>query len=169
VLISQEYAKLNSELHRTDPAFGISGQKWAKEVHMLSRRYSTTDVLDYGCGKQTLRDALNFSIRGYDPCVPGVDSPPEPADIVVCTDVLEHIEPQFIDSVLDDIARLAKVAVFLTVATRPARKMLPDGRNAHLIQQTYIWWLEKIARRLMLTHFENHGGGFLAVCEKFKN
>ena len=30
------------------------------------------------------------------------------------------------------------------LATGPAEKMLPDGRNAHLIQQPKQWWLDKV-------------------------
>jgi FkbM family methyltransferase len=97
--------------------------------------------LDYGCGKQTLAAALpDLRVIGYDPAVPGLDAPPQPADLVVCTDVLEHVEPELIDNVLDDLCRVAKKAAFVTVATRPAVKTLADGRNAHLTVQPLAWW-----------------------------
>jgi hypothetical protein len=34
---------------------------------------------------------------------------------------------------------------YLIAATRPAKAVLPDGRNAHLIVQSEDWWLQKIA------------------------
>ena len=45
---------------------------------------------------------LTFEIKEYDPAIPGKDSLPEPADIVVCSDVLEHIEPNYLLNVLVD-------------------------------------------------------------------
>jgi 2-polyprenyl-3-methyl-5-hydroxy-6-metoxy-1,4-benzoquinol methylase len=69
-----------------------------------------------------------------------MDAAPEPHDIVACTDVLEHIEPDCLDDVLKDIRRCTKKVAFLLIATRPAIKVLADGRNAHLIQQPYTWW-----------------------------
>jgi hypothetical protein len=68
--------------------------------------------------------------------------------MVVCTDVLEHIEPEHLDAVLRHVCSLAKKAVFLQIATRPAKKCLPDGRNAHLTVQSAEWWLAKIPARI---------------------
>ena len=62
----------------------------------------------------------------------------------MCTDVLEHIEPDCVDMVIEDIFRLTKRAAFLVIANRPALRALPDGRNAHLIQEGPEWWLPKL-------------------------
>jgi hypothetical protein len=70
--------------------------------------------------------------------------------MVTCIDVLEHIEPDCLDNVLDDLERLAEVLVFLTIHTGPAAKVLSDGRNAHLTQQPIEWWLPKIWNRFDL-------------------
>lgn len=104
----------------------------------------TRDVLDYGCGKRTLESALGFGINNYDPALEGLDASPAPADIVCCTDVLEHIEPDCLTAVLADLRRVTKRAIFLTIATRPAKKFLADGRNAHLIQKPARWWIERL-------------------------
>ena len=105
-------------------------------------------VLDYGCGKGGLGLALSHLLMtGYDPAVAGHEGTPEPADLVICTDVLEHIEPECLEEVLDDLRRCALKGVFLTIATRPAKKFLADGRNAHLIQEPMTWWLPKIWSR----------------------
>lgn len=101
----------------------------------------STDILDYGCGKSTLQQQLPFKIQQYDPAVPKYSTLPDPADIVVCTDVLEHIEPDNLGNVLLHIHSLAKKAAFLVIATRPAKKILEDGRNAHLIVKDMVWWL----------------------------
>jgi hypothetical protein len=61
--------------------------------------------LDHGSGKETLANALpQFTVRGYDPAIPDLDTHPEPHDLFICTDVLEHVEPEFVDMVIDDKA-----------------------------------------------------------------
>jgi 2-polyprenyl-3-methyl-5-hydroxy-6-metoxy-1,4-benzoquinol methylase len=131
----------------------------------LCDEYGTKDVLDYGCGKRTLETALGFEIANYDPCIPGLDSPPKAHDIVVCTDVLEHIEPECLDAVLSDIRRCTKRVAFLLIATRPAKKFLADGRNAHLIQKDEKWWSERLAQAgFEITKMANGKGEFGVIC-----
>lgn len=143
MLISESYRKLNARLHEDRPDYGTSGQRYAEPVRSLIKRYGP-DVLDYGCGKRTLEQSLGLSIRNYDPAIPEYAATPEPAAIVVCTDVLEHIEPDNLNDVLADIRRCTLQVAFLTIATRPAKKTLADGRNAHLIQHGSEWWLPKL-------------------------
>lgn len=161
-LISETYRELNRKLHELS-YYGVSGRLYADRVKDLSRRLQTTDILDYGCGKRTLEATLGFPIKNYDPCIAGLDSQPQPADIVACIDVLEHIEPDHLDNVLDDLKRVTKQVAFLYVATRPAKKFLPDGRNAHLIQESVWWWLPKLARRFSICTVEPGQGAFLAI------
>lgn len=144
MLISEPYRQLNQRMHEEDPCYGSSGQKMARRVAMACRDLNTADILDYGCGKRGLEQALGFPIKNYDPCIPGLDKPPVPADVVVCGDVLEHIEPDCLDEVLKDIYRVTRQIAILLIANRPALKALPDGRNAHLIQEGPQWWLAKL-------------------------
>ena len=67
--------------------------------------------------------------------------------MVACIDVLEHIEPQFLEVVLDHLSSLAEGVIFLSIDTGPAQKVLSDGRNAHLILQPMCWWMPKIFER----------------------
>lgn len=164
-LISEEYAALNQNLHTQRPTYGASGKRWT--IKVLEMGY--TDVLDYGCGKSTLAKSLPFPIKEYDPAVPGKMDPPEPADFVVCTDVLEHIEPEYLDSVLDDLKRLTLKKALLVVATRPANKTLEDGRNAHLIIQPLAWWLGKIGDRFDIEDVKEDAsqpGEFMLIVRK---
>jgi 2-polyprenyl-3-methyl-5-hydroxy-6-metoxy-1,4-benzoquinol methylase len=163
MLISDEYRELNKELHETNEAYGTSGHNHAEAVVGLANAMQTVDILDYGCGKGTLNSAIGIRLKEYDPAVPGKDDPPEPADLVVCTDVLEHIEPDCLDDVLDDIESLARRGVFLCVATREAKKVLADGRNAHLIVEGKDWWLPKLMDRWDIINFSDAGGEFIFV------
>jgi len=71
-----------------------------------------------------------------------LDAAPEPHDIVACTDVLEHLEPYCVDDVIDDLRRVTRKALFLTIATRVSKRTLADGRNAHLIVEGAPFWLQ---------------------------
>jgi hypothetical protein len=162
MLISPDYKKLNEALH-TAGDYGITGSKWAADVLALSTRIGTKDILDYGCGQRSLEKALGFPIRNYDPCIAGFDAPPEPAKIVICTDVLEHIEPEYVDAVLDDLKRVTVNIGFFVIANRPARKILPDGRNAHLIQEGPRWWLPRLCQRFEIVQLNSLQGEFVVV------
>ncbi len=144
MLISADYLDQNRQLHESEPLYGVSSWKEVANVETLCRMYKTTDVLDYGCGKGRLADGLKIDIQSYDPAVPEFTKRPWPADLVICTDVLEHIEPDCLFSVLDDIRNLTRVAGYWVIATRKASKLLPDGRNTHLIIQPYEWWQRAI-------------------------
>ncbi len=163
--ITPEYVVQNRLLHATG-TFGMSGGRWVQPVLALCEELRTRDILDYGCGQRTLEGHLGFPIANYDPCIPGLDAPPEPAEIVVCTDVLEHVEPECLDEVLDDLKRVTRNAGLFLVATRPAERVLADGRNAHLIQQPKSWWLPHIERRFRVSQVRDLPGEFAVLVRR---
>lgn len=116
-------------------------------------------LLDYGCGhnlslQKTLKPQRPFEYQCYDPGVPEYAELPKSAELVVCIDVLEHIEPENLEAVLDHLEQLTEKVLFATVHTGPAGKLLPDGRNAHLIQKPYEWWLPLFMERFTLQHYQ---------------
>lgn len=157
--ISDEYLALQKEMHKGKgkQAYGVMGHIYADGIVQLAMvTRSQNSILDYGCGKQKLKNALpQFQVDGYDPCIAGLDAEPEPHDLVVCTDVLEHIEPDYLDSVLNHLVYLTRKAIFLAISTREARKSLPDGRNAHLIVEDYKWWMDKLWDRFTIGTMQN--------------
>ena len=86
-----------------------------------------------------------ISVQGYDPCVKEYERSPKPADILISTDVLEHIEPDKIEQVLDHIGNLTSICCYLVIDLLPAVKSLPDGRNAHIMLESSGWWLDKLS------------------------
>lgn len=153
-LITDEYRSLNKELHSTNEFYGMSGKKHTQAIINMAAGIGSQDVLDYGCGKSTLAKNLPFAIKQYDPAVTKYSELPEPADIVVCTDVLEHIEPECLDDVLTNLAALTKKGCYLTASTRLAQKKLSDGRNAHLIVENGNWWLAKLMQYFSIRSFQ---------------
>lgn len=146
LLISPEYAELNQRLHRENLAYGVGGAKHAALVLKIAEAVGTRSILDYGCGKGYLGKELPFGILEYDPAVPGKQESPRPADFVVCTDVLEHVEPELIHHVLQDIARCLLRVGYFVIHTGPAGKTLADGRNTHLLQRDRHWWSNMLGR-----------------------
>jgi 2-polyprenyl-3-methyl-5-hydroxy-6-metoxy-1,4-benzoquinol methylase/uncharacterized Rossmann fold enzyme len=143
-LISAELRNLNAKLHQDNLFYGVGGGRHTKVVLQICQNLKTNSVLDYGCGKGYLGKALDFPIWEYDPAILLKSESPRPADIVVCTDVLEHIEPDKLMFVLGDISRCMKKVGYFVIHTGPAKKFYSNGRNTHLIQQDKTWWHKQI-------------------------
>lgn len=157
--MSEDYRLQNAALHRDKPSYGAGGRRLAKEIIALANRKGCKSILDYGCGKATLSMAMpGWDVRNYDPAIPEYNSSPIPADLVVCLDVLEHVEPDCLDAVLDHVRGLMKSLGLFVIATRPARKRLPDGRNAHLIVESADWWRSKIEKVFKVLRSEEDCG-----------
>jgi hypothetical protein len=153
-LCSPKYRDLIAAMHKQEK-WGGKGSRYLGAVNDLidmvqaavQKPREKVTVLDYGCGRGSLAEALKpHRCQQYDPAIKGQHVLPKPTDIVVCTDVLEHIEPKLLDNVLDHIERLAREAALLVISCRPANAVLPDGNNAHLIIESPDWWLERILK-----------------------
>lgn len=169
--ISEEYRRMQQQLHE-NPNYGVASVQYAPIVAKIIQQTGITELLDYGAGKgrlgQTLRTILPAMppIQHYDPSIPEWAAPPRPSQFVCCIDVLEHIEPDYLDNVLDHLQSLVVTRGFFTVHTGPAIKTLPDGRNAHLIQQPPAWWLPRIMNRFELAVFQKMPQGFWVLVER---
>ena len=110
-------------------------------------------ILDYGAGKGGFGEEVRrlypdrFDVTDYEPSVKGKDVlQPFVYVAVVCTHVLEHIEPHLLDGTLDEIRNRAYAVIYIEVPHGPAGKNLADGRNAHLIQEPPEWWLDRLTK-----------------------
>jgi hypothetical protein len=163
MLISDEYLAEQKALHAKG-GYGTASLQFGEVVTQICDKLGIKTLLDYGCGSmqnlsKVLHPANDVEYLGYDPAVPEF-SYKEPADLVTCIDVLEHIEPDLLDNVLDDLMMLTDGYAFITVHTGPAVKTLSDGRNAHLIQKPARWWLPKLMNRFDLVTFQSTKSGF---------
>lgn len=167
--ISPAYLAQQKELHR-NPDYGVASLQYAPLVAEIAARIPARSISDYGAGKCNLAKRLGELGRGgfeylpYDPAFPEY-GPPRPADLVCCIDVLEHVEPDYLDTVLDELRAITRRVGFFTVHSGPAVKHLPDGRNAHLIQQPASWWLPHLCRRFEIVQLQRTPGGFWVLVE----
>ena len=67
-------------------------------------------------------------------------------NLVMCVDVMEHVETEKVPAVLAHITGLADYGVYLVIALRPASHTLPDGSNAHRTVMVVEWWQEAIMK-----------------------
>lgn len=153
-LISDAYQAQQQQLHEDSDAYGEASVSYAPIVSVYCNKLGITSLLDFGCGKGRLFECLKvnhkMTLQAYDPAIPRFSASPIPSQMVTCIDVLEHVEPDRLDDVLDELQRLTLEVGIFSVCTAAAFKSLPDGRNAHLIQQPMEWWLPKIWERFDL-------------------
>ena len=151
-VISPEYAALNKQLHEAHEEYGAAADRDAPGVVKFARKYGAKSLLDFGCGKGVLKPALSrlapeLEVYEFDPAVPGKDTlPAMPVDVIAAMDVMEHIEPEYLDAVLQSMVGLAPKIVIMKICLVPAQKTLPDVRNAHILLKPSSWWAEYLAR-----------------------
>lgn len=144
MLITPAYVEEQRVLHQ-DPGYGAGSHRYAHLLLGIMKQEKCETILDYGAGKGSLayvmRGLTGIKVAEYDPAVPGKEARPEPADLVSCIDVMEHIEPDCLDEVFKDLAQLTKKKLFVDVATKfDKHRWLSDGRNSHQIVNEGAWW-----------------------------
>jgi hypothetical protein len=168
--ISEEYKNILEWEHRTTPGlWGHSANQIFETILTYARSVNLTEILDYGAGHGGFGIAVrekysseSYTIYEYEPSRPDHIQPPEPRDFVICIDVLEHIEPEFLENVLNELQRVTRQYGYFTISCRKANKMIKDGQNAHLIVQPPDWWKSKIENRFKIveesydTHDKNY-------------
>lgn len=148
---SEYYKQQLLQKHAEKPSWGSTGAKRIGQalITYLRMRTDIRTVLDYGCGNaklgQFMRD--NFKDRritwhNYDPGMPQYATYPPPCHLVLSTDVLEHVEPDYLDATLKELSDLSEIAQFHWIASTPASQTLPDGRNVHLIVEGLDFWMD---------------------------
>lgn len=141
-------------LHREGRFRGLSVVKFADEIESLCKQYGVETVLDYGSGQgaqymppHSLDKKWGVNVTMYDPAVEGLDYlPNEKFDMVLCSDVLEHVPEDELHILFNKVFARAIKLVFFTVCTRPAKKTFPDGTNVHVTIRPMEWWREQIEK-----------------------
>lgn len=146
-MLSEEYKSQLSTLHKK--AFG-SNKELHPEVKKLLDSNKIQSLLDFGCGKGLISNAIKeqyptIDLYSYDPITSPIELPNK-VDMIFSSDVIEHIEPEYLDETLDMLFSTATKVQYHLIACNPAKKTLPDGRNAHLIIEKPSWWRDKLAK-----------------------
>ena len=156
---SENYLNLLKLEHKKGK-WGITGGNYVYIIDSIAHTHSFSSILDYGCGHGSLAKAFEehkpnlYRIFEYDPGIEGKTDLPSPCELVVCIDVLEHIEEEYVDNVLEDLQRCVLKIGFFTVSLRPAVRRLSDGSNAHVTVKPADWWFEKLNKRFIVLNAE---------------
>lgn len=154
-LLTPEYKQQLQLKHATSP-WGGGGWTWIPDVARLivKHKLRSPSVLEYGSGRRTFARTMEWAmphvrVYEYDPGVPELDRLPDSDlqfDLVLCTDVMEHVEEQFVVPTLNRLFHYTRHAAIFNIACNPAKSLLPDGRNAHITVKPSAWWRERIER-----------------------
>jgi len=161
-MITEEYRKQLHDLQK-QKKFSSALVKYP-DVKKFIEVYHPRSLLDYGCARGDLINQLSIDfsnihpLDGFDPAVPQFEIIKEKSyDCIISNDVIEHIEPEFLDQTLRQMQELFERYAWFIIACYPAKKKLPDGRNAHLTIESPEWWLEKIKNNFdnsKIVHYE---------------
>lgn len=133
-------------------------------------------VLDLGCGNGYLISALEkagHSVVGVDGSknvlkyradivVADLTQPlrfTEQFDLVICTEVAEHIEERFADTLVDTVCNAARSTVFFSAAKAGF------GGHLHVNEQERPYWYDKFAAR----GFEVDHGTSARICGELRS
>lgn len=164
----EDIAKHYSTQHATNKLFskGTALLKHIPEIVQLARENHCNTILDYGCGKamfwksELWKPLFNQSIKKvtlYDPFIPEYSEDPANGprhDMVVCTDVMEHVPVEDTDEFISRLFRCARRLVFLNISTVPARKTFEDGTNLHINLKTEKEWLNIIHKHRFKAEYD---------------
>lgn len=157
-MLSDSYKALLKENHAQagTKKWGRSGGRnfGARIAEFLTSRPQIKSVMDFGAGQTTLEGKVRELIperyeqliwTNYDPGIEGIDIAPTGIfDLVLSSDVLEHVEPDQLPQVLKWLYERTKYYQYHLIACDPCKSTLPDGRNAHLIVETPEWWFNRL-------------------------
>lgn len=144
--LTTQYQEQLKQLHEKNKKWGVRVEIPEKVIWCIEN-FSIKSILDFGCGKGAVISAIkekypHLETYGYDPAFN--DKLPDKVDMIMSTDVLEHIEPEELDNTISDLRSRTNILQYHLIACHKARKELPDGRNAHLIIETPDWWQNKL-------------------------
>jgi hypothetical protein len=133
-----------------------------ESIRALVQSTGAKTMLDFGSGRgdayrspHKLHHYLGLpraAVTLYDPAfaTDGVFStstlPTGQFDLVVCSDVLEHVPEAEVDEFVARLFSYAKLGVWASVCCRPAKKFFADGTNLHCTVKPYDWWNDAFAR-----------------------
>lgn len=140
----------------SDNFHGCSILQHADSISKMVRVLRVKTYLDFGCGRGDAYrsphklwhhlglDRKNVTL--FDPAFSRDNVLPPTGrkfDLVVCSDVLEHLPEGEVDAFIERLFSYARHGVWASVCCRPAKKFFSDGRNLHVTVKSFSWWFEK--------------------------
>ena len=137
-------------------------------------------VIDFGCGTgraakkfeeqdfpvvgvDFVRAALETEIAFVEACL--WDMPSFKADWGFCTDVMEHIPPEKVPDVLEQIHARTKKGCFFQIALTKDSFGDRIGERLHLTVQSLDWWTDELSKHWGHVKATQRGTTAIAICK----
>ena len=140
-----EQYKLLNDKNKLYYESNLSIFNMVNEISLFIDYLKPKNILDYGCGNGVLLKLLRYkypeiNIDGYDPAIKEFSVIPQNHyDMIINTDVLEHIPKSDIGDVVNHIKSLSN-NVFFCLHHGKAWTILPNGENAHTTIEPKEWY-----------------------------
>lgn len=149
-----QYKKIRETNKSVFPGRSLTCHNNIQQIKLLIDETNSKTILDYGCGGGEQYTELNSHKEWgidmpalYDPAEKEYSTlPTNTFDGIISTDVFEHIPEEVIPECLEWIYTHAKKFVYLGISTTLAKKILPNGDNAHCTVKPIEWWEEQIKK-----------------------
>lgn len=144
-----DYIKQYELLYKIKKNYGKTSIKLYDMLEKIINDLNILSVLDYGCGKSKLLDLIKknkkIKIYRYDPAIKKYSKlTKNKTDLVICTDVLQHVPLYDLDRVLKEIKSKGIYILFYIKCTNHKTK-LPNKTYANCTVYDKKWWLEKLS------------------------
>lgn len=140
-----EQYKLLNDKNKLYYKSNLSIFNMVNEISLFIDYLKPKNILDYGCGNGVLLKLLKhkypkINIDGYDPAIKEFSViPNNHYDMIINTDVLEHIPKSDIADVVNHIKSLSN-NIFFCLHHGKAWTILPNGENAHITIEPKEWY-----------------------------
>lgn len=160
-LVAQETRKYKAVW--SDPRYRVfsPGQQWLPMFRAMIRAKPGTTVVDIGCGTgraaALMRERWRYKVTGIDLIPAALEAdipykkvnlwgrwPTQTWEVGYCCDVMEHIPPERVDRVLDNVQMHTDRCWF-------SISFMPDhfgpaitGHPLHLTVKPFSWWRDKL-------------------------
>lgn len=120
------------------------------------------DITEEALDAEIFLHRMKSSIRFTESCLWDLPADLEPAQWILCMDVLEHIPEERLDSVLSQISSRMEKGGLLSIHLIEDQFGRTIGENLHLTIQSADWWKRKISQFFSL-HAELLNDGTVLV------
>jgi hypothetical protein len=117
--VIEKYGKEYLDAIRTPARYQFPTKEGMRYFPYFCYRFNINSVIDYGAGYHRMMEVpSDVSVVYYDPYIKDISRRPEQsADAIILYNVINGIEPDFIEEFLDDVRKLCNEYVFCVLRT----------------------------------------------------
>jgi hypothetical protein len=136
ITYSAKHQHRQERMHSTQPWFGTNSE-YPVDIQNIVNAVRPATILDYGCGCGNAGKKLSLvtgtDVRLYDPFIKEHSQIPAPAELVICWNVLNNVEEEFLSDVVSNLTELATkdLIIKFPVLRHNSRFYLDHFKNLH--------------------------------------